>query len=750
MVEGSEREDAGTRASNHFHEPINNTGLNDINWGDSALSWALGDISSNEYSWKKARTYYCEALTSQSSNIRSWGFDKTFRSLGYVMHMIQDVAAPAHTRNDFKGHLFPQNGTGLNFTSYFGNNFEQYVQRRQAQGDLLYNYMASGSVPVFNLGLPMEARFFWDTGLYTGDDINDSFNNGIAEYSSANFLSAFRLLDEPGFPHPTKADTDYDTIDWANPEIVDAEDGVTDHLIYVRKIEGQSSYRLMGVRYLTSDHLVLVSESQLFTLDDNCHKDYAQKLLPKAVGYSAGVLDYFFRGTLEVTEPAIIGGDSSGITKIKAKVINTTGSSGQIEAMPGGKLFAVAKYKTDPAEEPFSYAVSDENTEAGELSTDAADPTEVTFIFSSSKVPADFYDLTVQVGYYGTIGQETDTGVAVSTYVELKKEYALVKIEGRGVTRAFVWDPLKDRYADIKKTDGSQIIFPCDVQNLNEWQSLTGDIGRNLYTAQSFPDRTLTCDLGDPGCSGSIASCEESTDSGLIDFSGSPLMNYIFISNSASCEECCPYYSRSYESEAYFGYNLNCNNKSGIRTGYIAKHTALSAYTDAGVCDGECTSEGTYSDEYEASTLFGPLYKYSLSGYNHCDTSYDGVPSSEDEYTTSVHGENALFANSTILHIYYFQYLLIHGYSNCATHPYNIPVECGWDCHTTYTYQKSNFDIHAQIDILDGDNKNPLELNRKSSFENAIGSLKTTWSTVVGTEPVDTLYEYKISATLRK
>ncbi len=132
------------------------------------------------------------------------------------MHMIQDMAVPAHTRNDFKGHLFPQNGTGLNFTSYFGNNFEQYVQRRQAQGDLLYNYMASGSVPVFNLGLPMEARFFWDAGLYTGDDINDSFNNGLAEYSSANFLSAYRLLDEPGFPHPTKADTDYDTIDWAN------------------------------------------------------------------------------------------------------------------------------------------------------------------------------------------------------------------------------------------------------------------------------------------------------------------------------------------------------------------------------------------------------------------------------------------------------------------------------------------------------------------------------------------------------
>ncbi|MEW6068540.1 MAG: hypothetical protein AB1610_09670 [Nitrospirota bacterium] len=35
-------------------------------------------------------------------------------------------------------------------------------------------------------------------------------------------------------------------------------------------------------------------------LDGSCHEDYAQKLIPRAVGYSAGLLDYFFRGDIDI------------------------------------------------------------------------------------------------------------------------------------------------------------------------------------------------------------------------------------------------------------------------------------------------------------------------------------------------------------------------------------------------------------------------------------------------------------------
>jgi hypothetical protein len=42
-----------------------------------------------------------------------------------------------------------------------------------------------------------------------------------------------------------------------------------------------------------------------FFLDELCHQDYAEKIVPRAVGYSAALLDYFFRGTLSIRHPYV-------------------------------------------------------------------------------------------------------------------------------------------------------------------------------------------------------------------------------------------------------------------------------------------------------------------------------------------------------------------------------------------------------------------------------------------------------------
>ena len=123
LLEGSEREDDwdGMRFQNHFHEPITNRGLNQ-GWlvnGESALAWARGtgegcvesgECLGNEYSWSKARQYYSEAfeaLSQPDTDTRQAELEakmaETFRSLGQIMHMIQDMAVPAHTRNDMQG-----------------------------------------------------------------------------------------------------------------------------------------------------------------------------------------------------------------------------------------------------------------------------------------------------------------------------------------------------------------------------------------------------------------------------------------------------------------------------------------------------------------------------------------------------------------------------------------------------------------------------------------------------------------------
>ncbi len=100
------------RPRNHFHNPIDNSGFSGV-WdtgfysGISAIEWALqpaGSQSCGYYSWYDARSYYYTALTALDKSTRETNFAKTFRALGQVMHLVQDMSVPEHTRND--GHYF--------------------------------------------------------------------------------------------------------------------------------------------------------------------------------------------------------------------------------------------------------------------------------------------------------------------------------------------------------------------------------------------------------------------------------------------------------------------------------------------------------------------------------------------------------------------------------------------------------------------------------------------------------------------
>jgi hypothetical protein len=123
-----------TRAFNHFHDPLkdwDNAGfVSDLNvlytqfyrgLPVSALLWGLKpgvqDFEENkqypdlsrpgpsDWSWGKAREYYYQALIGRTTEERSQNFADCFRALGQVMHLLQDMSVPLHTRNDV--HLFP-------------------------------------------------------------------------------------------------------------------------------------------------------------------------------------------------------------------------------------------------------------------------------------------------------------------------------------------------------------------------------------------------------------------------------------------------------------------------------------------------------------------------------------------------------------------------------------------------------------------------------------------------------------------
>ncbi|MBL0142902.1 MAG: hypothetical protein IPP91_12570 [Betaproteobacteria bacterium] len=193
-----------------------------------------------------------------------------------------------------------------------------------------------------------------------------------------------------------------------------------------------------------------------YTLSKRNYDDRASLLIPRAVAYSAGFLDYFFRGTMQISLPddgvyAVMDQSqftptmsSSGFTKVKLKLANTTPAigtgQGSAQDMTGGRLVAVAKfrrakttYSTDlsgdcgapnqsfPAcrgdveDIVVSSAVTlpDGSPVTSATLVAGAAPQEFHFTFSEA-IPLNVTDLYLQVVYRGPLGSEADA-VAVTT-----------------------------------------------------------------------------------------------------------------------------------------------------------------------------------------------------------------------------------------------------------------------------------------------------------------------------------------------
>jgi hypothetical protein len=127
MREGSKLEDAlirQARSQHHFLDPTRNAGLDNRtdhpNWegaptrfapfdlrGESTLAWATTGTSGTGYqranlqTWGNTRTKFLDAVCSVSKVEREQSLAETFIALGHIMHLLEDMGVPAHTRNDF-------------------------------------------------------------------------------------------------------------------------------------------------------------------------------------------------------------------------------------------------------------------------------------------------------------------------------------------------------------------------------------------------------------------------------------------------------------------------------------------------------------------------------------------------------------------------------------------------------------------------------------------------------------------------
>ncbi len=295
ILEGSVCEDdtfteVFARYKHHFYDPQHNGkafgGILKRNsgliYGMPAPDWILdmGPADGQLYSFSQGRQYFYDAVTKPTDAERKANLARMFRSLGDVMHIMQDMAQPQHTRND--SHGLPK------------SNYEVYTN------DLR------------------------DSLAYTGEPVpkyataREYFTN-LAKFSNNNFVSAATNFDEAanqGFSLPAQGaatDVPVHTLPDVSTEVLaecnaskpcmmtffSTSETVSNPRASTQSILDQY-LKLRKVSYpdpVTSNEYF---KDRIYSLNKYTFDATHPFLIPRATAYSAGILDYFFRGNIDM------------------------------------------------------------------------------------------------------------------------------------------------------------------------------------------------------------------------------------------------------------------------------------------------------------------------------------------------------------------------------------------------------------------------------------------------------------------
>jgi hypothetical protein len=301
---GAKNEDKpAIRSRFHFHDPLQPWDNAGLRWpllgqvGQSSVLWSQNTDQGmgGKHSWQDARNSYFNALTATNEADRKKYFAETFESLGHLIHLVQDAATPSHTRNDT--HIsFDLGLSGYTTTIGDPDRFHQWANRPTivtsiANPNLPAQTFDSSLLELPQNGLaPIPIARIIDTEAYRGSGVpatpSSQDNIGIAEYSNGNFFSDDTILTGYNYPAASSMDLVPEAVTPGGP-----------FRFYLRKNRGPGAatgYRA-AVASRLSGYVPLGFGAQQWELDDNVMADYGALLFPRAIGYSAGLIDYFFR-----------------------------------------------------------------------------------------------------------------------------------------------------------------------------------------------------------------------------------------------------------------------------------------------------------------------------------------------------------------------------------------------------------------------------------------------------------------------
>jgi formylglycine-generating enzyme required for sulfatase activity len=281
VAAGCVAEDGSGRFFKHFCEGT--TGL-----GFKALfmpSWLWGSTEmTNEFSWERARMLYRSSLLEPEKETRQDRRVDLFRSLGQVLHLIQDAHQPSHTRDDSHSHLL----------SYVGLD----------EVDIFDGYSALEVWAADAVGTDPSRR---DGSVESGVRFaSPSYRSGISGYISTSIRESARQTNREFFSD----DTIWHNGVWTYPEPNDQQTYTTTegvfpftqtYLLAAASLHNQIPPLKMAKK---KDGLLDVlgvypASYTLVTASNDVVRQHAQVLIPRAVSECAGALNHFFRLGIE-------------------------------------------------------------------------------------------------------------------------------------------------------------------------------------------------------------------------------------------------------------------------------------------------------------------------------------------------------------------------------------------------------------------------------------------------------------------